>query len=86
MYKDLKVSRSTEPKKLAGTIKYHLDNNTTCYVYALGQQAIWIAVKGLALLKPLFSVPYKCTIEYFNEVKEDQNISGIKFTVTRDLG
>ena len=77
--KGLKVSRSTEPKKLAGTIKHYLNKGCPCEIKCLGQQSICIAVKSIALLSSMFNVTYTCLIKYFNE--ENSDVSGIQFTL-----
>lgn len=77
--KVLKVSKNTEPKKLAGTLKYYLLNGCTCNLLALGERPICIAVKSIALLSSMFSIEYVCKISYFNQKSSDGNISGISF-------
>ena len=75
---ELKVSKKTEPKRLAGLVKVYIENGKLCEVKALGADAINIAVKGLALLSTMFEVRYKCEIKYFHD---PGNITGILFEV-----
>ena len=79
--KELKVSKSTEPKKLAGTINYYIQKGTDCSLLALGSRPICIAVKSIALLTSMFSIKYQCNISYFHQVIDGEKLSGIQFTV-----
>lgn len=79
--KELKVSKNTDPKRLAGTLKYNLSKGQECRLYALGQQAICISVKALALLSTMFKVDYSSKVSYFNQQSSEGEISGIQFDV-----
>lgn len=79
--KCLKVSKNTEPKKLAGTIKYYLQEGKVCNLMSLGSQSICICVKAIALLSSMFLIEYQCRISYFHESTETGEISGICFKI-----
>ena len=81
MVKTLKVSKSTDPKKLAGTIKHYLSTGRTCELLALGSHAICVSVKSLAQLKSMFGICYLSNIEYFTCDKDGTKVSGIRFVV-----
>ena len=77
--RELKVSKNTEPKKLAGTIKYYIQKGDSCKLLALGQQPICISVKSIALLSSMFNINYSCHISYFHQNLSDSTITGIQF-------
>ena len=78
-YKELKVAKNTEPKKLAGTIRHYLSAGTACKVLALGQQPICVGVKAIALLTSMFNTEYQCKISYFNQRTSGGDLAGIQF-------
>ena len=79
--KELKVSKNTDPKRLAGTLKYNLSKGYECRLFALGQNAICIAVKALALLSTMFKIDYSSKISYFNQKSDAGEVSGIQFDI-----
>lgn len=83
----LKVAKGTDPKKLAGTIKYHLEKEQYCEAHALGSDSIAVAVKALALLKKIFKYHYKTMIDYIHfYTDENQKRTGIKFMIWAEKG
>ena len=84
-YKELKVSKTTDPKKLAGTIKHYIRSGRACRLAAMGPKTIVISAKSVALLKTLFDLKYTCTISYFDVRKGDHKISGLHFVIKDSL-
>lgn len=84
--KELKVSKNTEAKKLAGTIKHYLCKDGSCVLYALGSQPICVAVKSVALLDSMFGLDYHCKISYFHQTSETGDLSGIQFSLYKEIG
>ena len=79
--KEFRVSGSTDPKKLAGTVRYYLGKDFSCVLSAMGQKSICVAAKSVAMLGSMFDLEYSCTISYFDYKDGDELVSGIKFIV-----
>lgn len=78
----LKVARDTDPKRLAGTIKYNLEKDKYCEAHAMGPESIAVAVKSLALLKKIFKYSYRTMVDYIHFYTDDnKKRTGIKFMI-----
>lgn len=81
--KQFRVSKTTDPKQLAGAINSYFDKSDKCELTAIGSNSIAIATKALALLTCMFKREYASVVNYKHINKGSEDISAILFTVER---
>ena len=82
--KIIKVAKSSDPKKVAGTVRYYTTSLGRCELHALGNEAISVTVKSLALLNDIFKFDYKSKVSYFHFVNDDnKKQSGLAFKISK---
>ena len=80
--KIIRVSNASDPKKVAGSIRYYLGKQSSCEVDAVGPKAITITSKALALLTCIFKFEYNCRVNYIHFTgKDGKKHTGLKFVV-----
>ena len=80
--KVIKVARTSDPKKVAGSTRYYVTKNGECELHAVGPQAISIVTKALALLTCIFKFKYVSTVDYIHFTgKNGKKHTGLKFVV-----
>ena len=81
--KVIKIAKTSDSKKVAGTIKYYLEKDGYCELNAIGASAVYTTIISLSLLTCIFKCKYSCTMDYFHFVGENgKKHTGHKFLVT----